>query len=59
MGIWKTALDVDIDNTIVKSEGEVKYLTKADEGKVRLDLVPTSLMSVSYTHLTLPTKRIV
>ena len=52
MEIWKTALDVDIDNTIVKSEGEVKYLTKADEGKVRLDLVPTSLMWAVGTIMT-------
>ena len=41
--VWKTALDADID-TDVKNETEEEYTTKADNGKPRLDLVPTSLI---------------
>ena len=44
MDYWKTVLDRDIENTIVKQEDNPEYLTKADEGKTRLDLVPTSLI---------------
>lgn len=42
--VWKTALDKDIDDYIIKSEDQEEYTTKADEGKIRLDLVPTSII---------------
>lgn len=43
MDYWKTALDHDIDN-IIKSEESPEYKTKRDKGKIRLELVPTSIV---------------
>lgn len=44
MEYWKTVLDKDIDDYIVKTETPEKYKVKMDNGKPRLDLVPPSLI---------------
>lgn len=48
--VWKTTLDVDIDEYVVKSETPVDY--KTDKGKPRLALVPPIAIEAIGTIMT-------
>ena len=50
---WQVTIDDDIQNIDLPNDSTASDLVK------HLDLHPDSLLAVSYTHLTLPTKRIV
>ena len=58
--LWDTLTLKDIDTVVVQKDNiRLKIVRNFDTVRVKATCLPDTVQAVSYTHLTLPTKRIV